>query len=128
MSTPTQQGQAINNEDHPRCEPNPENAATTKHGLAQDILAVLSEAKAPLTEDEILAVITLRRERTLFEVLEELILQGELGAKREASSKSVATSGDFSFWTLTEEEVAARQKGRDEACDSFVTATDLHNE
>jgi hypothetical protein len=111
MTTPTEHGHSVNNEEHPRSEPHPENAAKTAHRLAEEILAVLSEAKAGLTEDEILAVMTLRRERAIFETLEDLLLEGVIGAAREAPPDRVATSDDFAFWALTEEEVAARLKG-----------------
>ena len=122
MSTPVEHGQAINNEEHQCSKPHPENAATTEHRLAEDILAVLFEAKAGLTEDEILAVMTLRRERAIFEALEGLLLEGVIGAKHEAPPDRVATSSDFAFWGLTKEEVAARRKGSNEPGSSPATA------
>jgi len=77
-----------------------------------EVLAVLEGAKYGLTEDEILAVITMRRERALYEALEALLLDGALGAALEARDR-MPTAGDLSFWLLTDEELAERRPPAD---------------
>jgi hypothetical protein len=110
MKTPAEHLHTMKNDEQPSLEPLAGTAPTTEERLAEDVLVVLSEATAGLTEDEILAVITMRRERAIFVALEELILQGGVGATREGPLDRVATSGDFAFWALTDDEVAARRR------------------
>src|SRR5262245_10886520 len=78
--------------------------------LADEVLAVLKDADAGLSEEEILAIVTIRRERTLMSCLEELILQGECGAVLEKSGDGPVTSQDFAFYAFTDEERAERPK------------------
>jgi hypothetical protein len=74
----------------------------------EEILSVLEGARAALTHDEILAVVTIRREQVVMSCLEELILKGECGAVLEKSQDGTPTWHDFAFWYLTDEERAER--------------------
>jgi hypothetical protein len=86
---------------------------TADERFTNEVLAVLEDAKYGLTEDEILAVITMRRERAVYEALEALLLNGELGAALEGPRNRMPTAGDFKFWRLTEEEAAERRRRPD---------------
>jgi hypothetical protein len=78
--------------------------------LADEVLSVLGDAAAGLTEEEILAIVTIRRERELMSCLEDLVLQGELGVTLERPQDGPVTSQNFSFYAFTEEERAERPK------------------
>lgn len=78
--------------------------------FATEMLAVFEDAKYGLSEDEILAVTTMRRERAAHEALEALLLNGALGAALEGPRDRMPTVGDFRFWLLTEEEAVERRR------------------
>jgi len=83
--------------------------------FADEVVSVLRDAKEPLNEAEILAVITMRRERTLTLVFEDLILQGECGATlQEPTEDRPLRLDDFGFYSFTEEERAERRAAKAE--------------
>ena len=83
----------------------------SQHGIQEEafpmeVLSVLTDAKVTLREDDILAVVAIRRELALFSALQQLILEGECGAALvDGVPKHAPLAVDnYGFYWLTEED------------------------
>jgi hypothetical protein len=87
-----------------------ENSSNRDQHFADQVRSVLNDATAALTENEVLAVVRIRRERDLMSTIESLILEGEVGAAVEQSENGRISWQDIGLYAVTDEERAERQK------------------
>jgi len=81
--------------------------------LREKIFAVLSDATCELTNEEILAVLTLRRRKAAIDILEGRILKGHLGARLRPGLEQAATAAtieDFLVFERSEEDETGRSE------------------
>lgn len=80
--------------------------------IMEEICSVLHDAQFGLTEDAIMAVVAMRRYRAISCALEDLVLMGELDARRrpDVSEEAAPSIHDYVFWRPCEEEQAERRK------------------
>src|SRR5262245_24549846 len=93
-------------------EPAPATDTSTNDRFAREVLSVLLDADAKLSEDGILAVIAMRRQCAMIAAIERFILDGTCEAVHEPDNKENAALyfDDFSFYALADEERDLRRK------------------
>jgi hypothetical protein len=77
-----------------------------------EVLSVLTDAKVALPEDDVLAVVVIRRELAMFTALQRLILEGECGAARmdNVPKNAPLAVDNYGFYALTEEDRLERRQ------------------
>jgi hypothetical protein len=69
----------------------------TDDELKEKVLSVLGEARGPMTQDAIMAVIMLREEAAHNEALAKLVLDGKLSVTRSPDAGAPLDSDSFVF-------------------------------